>query len=79
MDDNNLKKLLKRFGYGEIVYDILFIIIALFMIIMHQDFSNLIVILFGLVTIYDAILRLVSYYKLRNKGVTVYDENLTFA
>lgn len=78
LDDNNLKKLLKRFGYGEIVYDILFIIIALFMIIMHQDFSNLIVILFGLVTIYDAILRLVSYYKLRNKGVTVYDENLTF-
>ena len=78
MEDNNLKKLLKRFGYGEIVYDILFIIIALFMIIMHQDFSNIIVILFGVVTIYDAILRLVSYYKLRNKDVTVYDENLTF-
>ena len=78
LDDNNLKKLLKRFGYGEIVYDILFIIIALFMIIMHQDFSNIIVILFGVVTIYDAILRLVSYYKLRNKDVTVYDENLTF-
>lgn len=78
MDDNNLKRLLKRFGYGDIIYDILFIVIALFMIIMHQDFSNIIVILFGIITIYDAVLRLVSYYKLKNKGITVYDENLTF-
>lgn len=78
MNDSNLKKLLKRFEYGNIVYDVVFIIIALVMIFKNQEFTTIIARILGIITIYDGILRIVSYYKLKDLGLNAYTYNLTF-
>lgn len=78
MGDNNLKKLLKRFEYGNIVYDIVFVVIALVMIFKNQEFTNIIARILGIITIYDGILRIVSYYKLKDLGLNAYSYNLSF-
>lgn len=78
MSDSNLKKLLKRFEYGNIVYDVVFIIIALVMIFKNQEFTTIIARILGIITIYDGILRIVSYYKLKDLGLNAYTYNLSF-
>lgn len=78
MNDSNLKKLLKRFEYGNIVYDVVFIIIALVMIFKNQEFTTIIARILGIITIYDGILRIVSYYKLKDLGLNAYTYNLSF-
>lgn len=78
MNDSNLKKLLKRFEYGNIVYDVVFIIIAFVMIFKNQEFTTIIARILGIITIYDGILRIVSYYKLKDLGLNAYSYNLSF-
>lgn len=78
MKDNDLKKLLKRFEYGNIVYDIVFIIIALFMIFKNQEFTIIITRILGAITVYDGILRVVTYYKFKDLGLNAYTYNLSF-
>ena len=78
MGDNNLKKLLKRFEYGNIVYDIVFIVVGLVMIIKNQEFTNIIARILGIITVYDGILRIASYYKLKDLGLNAYSYNLSF-
>ena len=78
MNDSNLKKLLKRFEYGNIVYDIVFIVIALVMIFKNQEFTIIITRILGTITIYDGILRVISYYKLKDLGLNAYSYNLNF-
>lgn len=78
MNNNDLKKLLKRFEYGNIVYDIVFIIIALFMIFKNQEFTIIITRILGVITVYDGILRVVTYYKFRDLGLNAYSYNLSF-
>lgn len=78
MNDSSLKKLLKRFEYGNILYDVGFIIIALVMIFRNQDFTTIIARFLGGITIYDGILRIVSYYKLKDLGLNAYSYNLSF-
>ena len=78
MNDSNLKKLLKRFEYGNIVYDIVFIVIALVMIFKNQEFTIIITRILGAITIYDGILRVTSYYKLKDLGLNAYSYNLNF-
>ena len=55
MDDKNLKQLLKKFGYGNLLYDVIFIIISLFMIIKDYEFTKIISVIVGVVTIFDGV------------------------
>ena len=78
MNDSNLKRLLKRFEYGNIVYDFVFIVIALVMIFKNQEFTIIITRILGAITIYDGILRVTTYYKLKDLGLNAYSYNLNF-
>lgn len=78
MEDRNLKQLLKKFGYGNLFYDIVFIIISLFMIVKDYEFTKIICVIVGIVTIYDGILRIITYFECKNDLFSGYDYNLNF-
>ena len=48
------------------------------MIFKNQEFTTIITRILGAITIYDGILRIVSYYKLKDLGLNAYSYNLSF-
>lgn len=78
MDDKNLKQLLKKFGYGNLLYDVIFIIISLFMIIKDYEFTKIICVIVGVVTIFDGVYRIITYFKCKNDLFSGYDYYLNF-